>query len=894
MISKPSGPDARRTLDVDGRAFDYYSLSAALQDGGLGDPARFPVSICILLENLLRSGDGRFDPPAISALTIWRNEGRTKLTIPFRPARVLLQDYTGIPVLVDLAALRDAAIEKGLATDTFDCKVRTDLIIDHSISVDISGVGDAAARNTAIEIERNRERFAFLQWAEKTFKGLTLFPPGSGICHQINLEHLADVVCIYNAQSHQRALIYPDTVLGADSHTTMINALGVLGWGVGGIEALSAILGNPIAMQLPDVVGVQLTGRLSSRATATDLVLTLTERLRQKNVVGRFVEFFGPGLATLSVADRATVANMAPEAGATCAFFPIDSETLKYLRLTGRKPSHVQLIEAYAKAQGLWRDSDSPVPNFTDSIDLSLDDVEPCVAGPSRPEERIPLSQVAEVSRRSTASTKKPRAIGSSSAPDLHAGDVVLAAITSCTNTANPHSVITAGLLARNAVRKGLSSRPWVKTSFAPGSRVTHDYLVRSSLQSDLDALGFQVVGYGCTTCIGNAGPLLPSVMAALQRSGVTVSAVLSGNRNFANRVHPLVAANFLASPALVVAYAIAGSTNLDLTLDPLGLSDAGKPVYLHELWPSRDEVDHEIETCLGPTLFSRRYENIQGAEAWSQIEPPAALSPWEIAPTYVARPPFVVDDGVDGVASIVGARILALYGDGITTDHISPASPIRPDSLAGGYLMERGVAKNQLHTFGARRGHWEVMLQGAFSNPNLRNEMVPAASAGMTRHAPTGALMLVQEAAALYRREGAPLVLIAGRNYGAGSSRDDAAKSTRALGIRAVIAESFERIHRSNLLAMGVLPLAFPSGMNRRSLALTGDERLDIDLGKLSCPGAAAPCQIWRMNSRADRIDLTCCIETDDELEYLRCGGILPSLLRHAVQSAQPRGSCY
>jgi len=869
---------ARRTLDVQGESFDFFSLSAALLEHGLDGPSRFPVSVCILLENLLRRGGGAFDELTGSALSAWGRTGRAALTIPFQPARVLLQDYTGIPVLVDLAALRDAAVEAGLGPDAFACKVGVDLVIDHSISVDVSGVSDASARNAAIEMERNRERFAFLRWAEQSFEGLRLFPPGSGICHQINLEYLAEVVCVAPADGAGRALLYPDTVLGADSHTTMINALGVLGWGVGGIEALSAILGNPIAMALPEVVGVRLNGKLPGLATATDLVLTLTERLRRKNVVGCFVEFFGPGLATLSAADRATVANMAPEAGATCAFFPIDSETLAYLHLTGRTPRHVRLVEAYAKAQGLWRDADAPAPVFTELIEFDLDGVEPCVAGPSRPDQRVPLSRVAATSRQSMVGTVSPR-------PALQPGDVVLAAITSCTNTANPRGMIAAGLLARNAVRRGLSARPWVKTSFAPGSRITYEYLVRSGLQRDLDALGFAVVGFGCTTCIGNAGPLLPGVMAALQGNDTAVSAVLSGNRNFANRVHPLVRANFLASPALVIAYAIAGSTNFDLTRDPLGESDAGQPVYLSELWPSRAEIDREIEIYLTPELFQNGHARLDASEGWGKSAALAsATDPWSLAPTYVARPPFATADQADGTADIVGARVLAVFGDGITTDHISPASPIRPGSLAGRYLMERGVERSRLHTFGARRGHWEVMLQGAFSNPGLRNEMAPGAQGGITRHVPTGALMLMQDAAERYRAEGAPLVLIAGKNYGTGSSRDDAAKSTRTLGIKAVIAESFERIHRSNLLAMGVLPLAFPAGITRHSAGLRGDERLDIDLDQLSGPGATVSCRIRSERNGIDCIELGCCIETLDELEYLRRGGILPTLLHRAT----------
>jgi len=849
-----------RTLEAAGGRWRIACLRTAL--AGCGGPQRFPASILVLLENLLRGGGCAFDPATTAALQSWPRGGA--ITVPFRPSRVLLQDYTGIPVLVDLAALREEAQARGLPRGSFGCAVPTDLVIDHSLSVDISGEPDAARANAGIEMDRNRERFTFLKWAEAAFPGLRLFPPGSGICHQINMEQLAQVVCAGPPGPDGVGWATPDTVLGADSHTTMINGLGVLGWGVGGIEALTALLGNPVSILLPEVLGVRLTGRLPDVATATDLVLSMTEWLRQMGVVGCFIEFFGPGLATLPAAHRATVANMAPEAGATCLYFPIDDETLRYLRLTGRSLAHVALVEAYARAQGLWRDGDSMAAQFTEVIEFNLGGVEPCLAGPSRPEQRLPLSGVAAASR----------AMGESSGTGLQPGDVVLAAITSCTNTANPHSVVAAGLLARNAVAMGLEPKPWVKTSFAPGSRAVQDYLRRSGLQASLDALGFGIVGFGCTTCIGNAGPLLPEVAAALTRTPIAVSAVLSGNRNFANRVHPQVPASFLASPALVVAYTLAGTTHLDLTSEPLGTDPAGRPVHLADLWPSRAEIEAVVAAWVRSGEFRADRDE---REAWGGISPPSDPSPWSLAPTYIARPPFT---GTTAPVPLKGARILGMFGDGVTTDHISPASPIRPGTPAGAYLTEHGVARDRLHTFGARRGHWRVLLLGAFTNPALRNEAASGLGSGMTRHWPDNETLPIPQAAARYGAEGVPLVLVAGRNYGTGSSRDDAAKSTRYLGVRAVIAESFERIHRSNLLALGVLPLTFPPGVTRRTLGLTGAEVIDIDLTALTGSGDALPCHI---SGHTEAVLLTARIETADEMAYWRAGGLVPYLLDNA-----------
>ena len=862
------GAPALPTFAAGGRDYAYADLRAGLAGAGLGAPEQFPASVLILAEMLLRGAGGAFDAPAREALGGFLRDGRAALTVPFRPARVLLQDYTGIPVLVDLAALREAAEARGVAREAFACKVQTDLVIDHSLIVDEAGTAGAAARNTAIEARRNAERFAFLRWAAGSFTGLRVFAPGEGICHQINMEYLAGVVRAEPDPEGGPPLARPDTVLGADSHTTTINGLGVLGWGVGGIEALAALLGHPVAMKLPEVVGVELRNALPEGATATDLVLTLTETFRRHGVVGCFVEFFGPGLASLAAADRATVANMAPEAGATCVFFPIDGETLRYLRLTGRAPEQVALVEEYAKRQGLWRDASAAPPRCTSVIPFDLATVEPCVAGPARPEQRVALDRVPAVSREAAGD-------GARAGAAVRPGDVVLAAITSCTNTANPDSVIAAALLARNAVRAGLAPKPWVKTSFAPGSRVVRDYLARAGLQAALDALGFAVVGFGCTTCIGNAGPLQPAVAEALGREAIAVSAVLSGNRNFANRVHGQIPMNFLASPALVVAYALAGSTMVDLRHDPLGTDAAGRPVFLRDLWPSRAAIE-AARVAVTADLFRERYEGGAGT-----LAPAEQLSaqPWEIAPTYVARPPIAGRETTGPV--IAGARILAMFGDSVTTDQISPAAPIRPDSLAGRYLAGRGVAPGALHSFGARRGHWEVMLQGAFTNPSLRNELLPSPAAGMTQHLPSGETLPLQEAARRYAAAGTPLVIVAGRNYGTGSSRDDAAKSTRYLGVRAVIAESFERIHRSNLLALGVLPLTFPPGESRRTLGLTGAERIDIDLAGLDGPGATIACTI---EGRERPVALRAAIETAEELAHWRAGSILAYLLDQAA----------
>ncbi len=883
MQSSPLPTHHLAELEIEGRRYLHVDMRAALAEACLPAPERLPASLLVLLESLLRQSDGRFDAQAVQALRAWLEGAPTAWALPWRAARVLLQDYTGIPVLVDLAALREAARDRGLPEESFGCRVQTDLVIDHSLSVDQAGHAGAAEANSAIEQARNAQRFAFLRWAQDSFPGLRVFAPGSGICHQINMEFLAGVV--RTEPGGTPPLLRPDSVLGADSHTTTINGLGVLGWGVGGIEALSAVLGRAQPMPIPEVVGVRLLNRLPARASATDLVLALTERLRRHGVVGRFVEFCGPGLATLSAPDRATVANMAPEYGATCAYFPVDDETLHYLRQTARAPHQVALVEAYCRALGLWRDAAADTPaHFQSLIEFDLAEVHACVAGPSRPEQRVELGRVAagvrtELARAGIEPLPEARRAGSR----VRAGDVVLAAITSCTNTANPHSMVAAGLLARNAARRGLRAPAWVKTSFAPGSRVVADYLARAGLQQHLDELGFSVVGFGCTTCIGNAGPLLAQVDEALRADPLPVAAVLSGNRNFAHRVHAQVGSNYLASPALVVAYAIAGSTCIDLEREPLAQDEQGRPVFLDDLWPAREEVDQVVHEALQASLYADRY-GAEATTAWRGGDQGALpADPWELAPTYIARPPLL--ELARPESRIRGARILARYGDGMTTDQISPAAPIQSASGAGRYLADHGVGEAQMHTFGARRGHWQVMLLGAFGNPSARNLLLEPPRAGMTLHEPSGECLSIQQAAERYRREGVPLLILAGRGYGTGSSRDDAAKSTRYLGVRAVLAQGFERIHRANLLALGVLPLRFEQAGQAQALGLDARSLIDIDLdplarGELRLPmflnGAAEP-SAW----------LRACIETGEELAYWRAGGLLPYLLRQARAAA-------
>jgi aconitate hydratase len=877
----------RRTLAVGGDSYAYFSLEAA-SAAGLGDLSRLPFSLKVLLENLLRWEDGRtVSVEDVRAIAAWLETRSSTREIAFRPARVLMQDFTGVPAVVDLAAMRDAMVRMGADPARINPLVPVDLVIDHSVMVDAFGNRDAFAENVRIEFERNRERYEFLRWGQAAFDNFRVVPPGTGICHQVNLEYLAQVV--WTAAEDGTVLAYPDTLVGTDSHTTMINGLSVLGWGVGGIEAEAAMLGQPISMLIPQVVGFKMTGRMKEGATATDLVLTVTQMLRKKGVVGKFVEFFGPGLDHLTLADQATIANMAPEYGATCGFFPIGRATIDYLRFSGRDPQRVALVEAYAKDQGMWRSADTPDPVFSETMELDLGTVEPSLAGPRRPQDRVPLSDAALSFDASIAKERpdgKPRtAPVAGSNYELADGDVVIAAITSCTNTSNPSVLVGAGLLARNARRAGIGVKPWVKTSFAPGSQVVTDYLGASGLQADLDALGFNLVGYGCTTCIGNSGPLPDPIAKAVDDGDLTVAGVLSGNRNFEGRIHAQVRANYLASPPLVVAYALAGSMRKDLLKEPLAAGEEGQPVYLRDIWPSNKDIQATIDAVLTPEMFRARYADVfQGDAEWRALQVPKSETyAWAADSTYVRHPTFFEEGaGGTGFADIHGARPLAILGDSVTTDHISPAGSIKKDSPAGRYLIAHGVAPRDFNSYGSRRGNHEVMMRGTFANIRIRNEMAPGTEGGVTRHMPDGALMPIYDAAMQYQADGVPLVVIAGTEYGTGSSRDWAAKGTRLLGVKAVVAESFERIHRSNLIGMGVLPLQFKDGVSRKTLRLDGSERFDITglAGEIR-PLMEVTLTVHRPGGDSDRVSLLCRIDTLDEIEYFRSGGILHYVLR-------------
>jgi aconitate hydratase len=881
----------RRTLVVGDRSYDYYSLQAAAA-AGLGEISRLPFSLKVLLENLLRYEDGKtVTVDDIKAMAVWLESRRSSREIAYRPARVLMQDFTGVPAVVDLAAMRAAMTELGGDPRKINPLSPVDLVIDHSVMVDSFGAPDSFKKNVEMEFQRNAERYAFLRWGQGAFDNFRVVPPGTGICHQVNLEYLAQVV--WTREADGRTLAYPDTLVGTDSHTTMVNGLAVLGWGVGGIEAEAAMLGQPVSMLIPEVVGMKLSGTLKEGTTATDLVLTVVQMLRAKGVVGKFVEFYGPGLDHLTLADQATIANMAPEYGATCGFFPIDEETIRYLAFTGRDPERVALVEAYAKAQGLWRDADTPDPLFTDSLELDLGSVEPSLAGPKRPQDRVALSSLgAEAGKLvsdavgEAASAQVPVEGGNYS---LRHGDVVIAAITSCTNTSNPAVLVGAGLLARKAREKGLNVKPWVKTSLAPGSQVVTDYLEAAGLQADLNALGFDLVGYGCTTCIGNSGPLPEPVARAIEEGGLHVAAVLSGNRNFEGRVNPLTRLNYLASPPLVVAYALAGSITRDLLNDPLGKGSDGQPVYLRDVWPSNREIREAVERSLTPEMFRTRYGNVfEGPEEWRAVEAAAGLTyNWQSASTYVQYPPFF--EGMEAepgaLSDVTGARALALLGDSVTTDHISPAGAIKKEGPAGEYLISHQVRPLDFNSYGSRRGNHEVMMRGTFANIRIRNMMVPGTEGGITKHQPSGEVMPIYDAAMKYQAEGVPLVVIGGKEYGTGSSRDWAAKGTRLLGVKAVIVESFERIHRSNLVGMGVLPLQFKEG---QALALGGEETFDIEgiEGGIT-PGMDVTCRIHRPDGSSEEIPLTCRIDTADEVEYFRHGGILHYVLRKLMKAA-------
>ncbi len=896
---KPLGQDTlntRRTLTVGGKHFTYFSIPQA--QAALGDVSRLPVSLKILLEGVLRFEDGHaYTVADAHKIAAWLKEGRSTDEVPFKPARILMQDFTGVPAVVDLAAMRDGMLKLGGDPQKVNPLVPVDLVIDHSVMVDFSGTADALQKNVSVEFERNGERYAFLRWGQEAFRNFRVVPPGAGICHQVNLEYISQAV--WTAELDGETIAYPDTLYGTDSHTTMVNGAGVLGWGVGGIEAEAAMLGQPIAMLIPDVIGFKLTGKMPEGATATDLVLTVTQILRKKGVVGKFVEFYGPALDHLNVADRATIANMAPEYGATCGFFPVDAKTLAYLRLTGRDEERVALVEAYLRAQGMFRDSDTPDPVFTDTVELDMSTVVPSLAGPKRPQDRVALT---EASRAFIADLTQNQAVPANDVGTRHKaegknfdighGDVVIAAITSCTNTSNPYVMVAAGLVARKARALGLHPKPWVKTSLAPGSQVVTEYLDKSKLSADLDALGFQTTGYGCTTCIGNSGPLDEAIVDAIETNKLVAVSVLSGNRNFEGRVHANVCANYLASPPLVVAYALLGNIREDITTQPLGHGSNGQPVYLRDVWPSNQEIDDIVHSSVSRDEFLDRYGVVtQGTKEWQalQVETGSETYRWNDGSTYVKNPPYFEGLTMDPAprGDITGARILALLGDNITTDHISPAGNIKKASPAGEYLGEHQVLQKDFNSYGSRRGNHEVMMRGTFANIRIKNEMVAGIEGGMTRHYPGGEVMPIYDAAMRYKAEGVPLVAFGGKEYGMGSSRDWAAKGTMLLGIKAVIAESFERIHRSNLVGMGVLPLLFPAGMNRHTLALGGDEVIDIVGLEDLHPRMDLTLRIHRASGAVDTLSVVCRVDTLDEVAYYRHGGILPYVLRGMAKAA-------
>ena len=883
---------ARSILDVGGKEFEIYKLDAVRE----GHVARLPFSLKILLENLLRFEDGRdVTRDDILALANWDPAAVPSTEISFTPSRVILQDFTGVPAVVDLAAMRDAVVKLGGNADSINPLSPAELVIDHSVQIDRYGTADALDLNNKIEFERNRERYSFLRWGQGAFENFRVVPPNTGIVHQVNLEYLSRVV--FDAGENGTHQAYPDTVVGTDSHTTMINGIGVLGWGVGGIEAEAAMLGQPITMLIPNVVGFKLTGKLQEGTTATDLVLTVTEMLREKGVVGKFVEFFGDGLDELPLADRATLGNMSPEFGSTCAIFPIDDETIRYLKLSGREASHIELIEAYAKAQGLWRHSGQPDPLYTDTLELDMGTVEPSLAGPKRPQDRIALSVADETYRKHVTDMTADRESGGSSTIELEGemvelsdGAILIAAITSCTNTSNPAVMIAAGLLARNARKKGLTSKPWVKTSLAPGSKVVTDYLEKSGLNDDLDALGFYTVGYGCTTCIGNSGPLLPEISQGVQDGNIVGCSVLSGNRNFEGRIHPLVQMNFLASPPLVVAYALAGSMNVNLLNDAVGEDTDGKPVYLRDIWPDQKEIQDAISANIDSTMFKSSYDSVfAGDSNWKQIDSPSGeIYDWAPDSTYVRNPPYFVDMTLDTqpVENITGARALAMLGDSVTTDHISPAGSIATDSPAADYLRANGVLQADFNSYGSRRGNHEVMMRGTFANIRLRNLLAPGTEGGWTRHQPSDEQMSIYDAALRYQQDGTPLVILAGTEYGTGSSRDWAAKGTMLLGVKAVIAKSYERIHRSNLIGMGVLPLQFKDGEGADSLGLTGKETFAIE-GHTDPEANTVQVTATAPDGSDTVFEAQVRIDTPKERDYYEHGGILHYVLRQLASTA-------
>ncbi len=924
------------TLSVGGKTYHYHSLRALSSRADLN---RMPFSLKILLENLLRNEDGiAVKKKDIESLLNWNPKSQTEAEIQFMPARVLLQDFTGVPAIADLAAMRAALKKLGGNANLINPLQPADLVIDHSVQIDQYGTSQALHKNAELEFDRNRERYAFLRWGQSAFKNFRVVPPDTGIVHQVNVEFLAHVAMTgpTPGEADGKTWVYPDTLVGTDSHTTMVNGLGCLGWGVGGIEAEAALLGQPCTMLIPPVVGFKLTGKPGAGTTATDIVLTITQMLRKKGVVGKFVEFFGPGLTALTLADRATIANMAPEYGATAGLFPVDRITTDYLALTGRT-ENIALIEAYFQAQGMWYSPDQAEPTYSDTIELDLSKVEPCLAGPARPQDRVTLKDARLSFRMSLAALMQDKINGpdrdkdkkaledwaanggptQALAPELEVlteaqtrealhkavavkqpdgasynlrhGSIVIAAITSCTNTSNPHVLIAAGLLAKNAVQRGLSVKPWVKTSLAPGSKAVTDYLTESGLMSYLEGLHFHVAGYGCTTCIGNSGPLPEHISKAIIEGDLAVASVLSGNRNFEGRVHTQVRANYLASPPLVVAYAIAGNMNINLTRDPVGVDPNGEPVYLKDIWPSRDQINETCEKFVTAAQFKKSYADVfKGDKNWQEIKIPTGdLYAWDKDSTYIKEPPFF--EGITAqpapITDISGARVLAMLGDSITTDHISPAGSFGKTSAAGKYLLSLGVDAKDFNSYGARRGNHEVMARGTFANVRIKNELVPGVEGGITRHLPDGVQMSIFDASQIYIREKIPLVIIAGKEYGTGSSRDWAAKGPKLQGIRAVIAESFERIHRSNLVGMGILPLQFQAGESRKTLGLTGEESFEISGLAALTPGATVTMRLKGTDGKTKEITTLCRIDTPNEVEYFRNGGILPFVLRQALK---------
>ncbi|WP_048647312.1 aconitate hydratase AcnA [Nitratireductor soli] len=885
--------NCRRTLKVGDAEYVYFDLKQA-ENNGLAGISRLPFSMKVLLENLLRNEDGRTVTKSdIEAVAAWLDDkGTAGHEIAYRPARVLMQDFTGVPAVVDLAAMRDAMVSLGGDPQKINPLVPVDLVIDHSVIVDEFGTPKAFARNVELEYQRNGERYRFLKWGQKAFKNFRVVPPGTGICHQVNLEYLGQTV--WTKEEDGVTVAYPDTCVGTDSHTTMINGLGVLGWGVGGIEAEAAMLGQPVSMLLPEVIGFKLTGRMKEGVTATDLVLTVVQMLRKKGVVGKFVEFFGDGLDHMTLADAATIGNMGPEYGATCGFFPVDSETLNYLNVSGRTKERIALVEAYSKAQGMFRETGSEAPVFTDTLELDLGDVVPSMAGPKRPEGRIPLEGIAsgfaealesEYKKDGASLGKRWQVEGEDY--DLGHGDVAIAAITSCTNTSNPSVLIGAGLLARNANRLGLKQKPWVKTSLAPGSQVVAEYLEKSGLQKELDQIGFNLVGFGCTTCIGNSGPLNPPISRTINEKGLIAAGVLSGNRNFEGRISPDVQANYLASPPLVVAYALAGSVTKDLTKEPIGQDKDGRDVFLKDIWPSNKEIQEFIQKHVTRDLFEKKYAEVfTGDENWRAVQVPEGETyAWDDKSTYVQNPPYFagMSKTARDVSDIKGARILGLFGDKITTDHISPAGSIKAASPAGKYLMDNGVGVADFNQYGTRRGNHEVMMRGTFANIRIRNFMLGqnGTEGGYTIHYPSKEEMSIYDAAMEYRKEGVPLVVFAGVEYGNGSSRDWAAKGTNLLGVRAVIAQSYERIHRSNLVGMGVIPFVFAEETSWEELGLKGDESVTIEGLETIRPRATLTASITYADGAVKNVPILCRIDTVDELEYFRNGGILQYVLR-------------